>query len=109
MRFALIAASQLELTSPNGGEAWNQGSTQTITWNDNGYMGNVRLILFNKATKIGQIHTGLIPASQGSYSWTVGEHGGGTAPAGDNYSIRLLAADGSQEDYSDAPFSIIAP
>ncbi len=105
-RFALInPAPQLRLTSPNGGESWPLGATRSITWNANGYGGTVRLILFNKAAKVGQIATG-IPAAQGSYSWTVGSHDGGTAPAGGLYSIRLLAGDGSQEDYSDAPFAI---
>ncbi len=105
-RFALIApAAQLQLTSPNGGENWPLGSTQNITWNANGYSGTVRLILFKKASKIGQIAAS-IPASQGSYSWTVGAYAGGTAPAGELYSIRLLAGDGTQEDYSDAPFTI---
>jgi hypothetical protein len=106
MRFALVTApTQLELTSPSGGEL-ELGSTHNITWNANGYTGTVRLILFNKATKIGQIVAN-IPASQGTYSWTVGQHQGGTAPLGANYSIRLLAGDGSQEDYSDSPFTII--
>ncbi len=105
-RFALInPAPQLRLTSPNGGENWPLGATRSITWNANGYGGTVRLILFNKAAKVGQIATG-IPAAQGSYSWTVGQHQDGTAPAGSLYSIRLLAGDGSQEDYSDAPFAI---
>jgi hypothetical protein len=105
-RFALIApAAQLQVTSPNGGENWTLGSTQNITWEANGYAGTVRLILFYKAAKVGQIAAN-IPASQGSYSWTVGQHQGGTAPAGSLYSIRLLAGDGSQEDYSDGSFTI---
>ncbi len=103
--FALIGPAQLEVTSPNGGENWESGTQQNITWNANGFSGEVRLILFEKAKKIGQIATG-IPASQGSYLWTVGVHQGGTAPAGALYSIRLRAADGSQEDYSDGPFAI---
>jgi len=107
LRFALnTPAAQLELLTPSGVEL-ERGSTYDITWNANGYAGTVRLVLFNKAAKIGQIVAN-IPASQGTYSWTVGEHSGGsTAPLGDNYSIRLLAGDGSQEDYNDLPFSII--
>ncbi len=105
-RFALIqAAPQLRLTSPNGGESWPLGATRSITWNANGYGGTVRLILFHKAAKVGQIATG-IPASQGSYAWTVGNYAGGTAGPGGLYSIRLLAGDASQEDYSDAPFEL---
>jgi len=105
-RFALaVPAPQLQLTSPNGGESWPLGATRAVSWNANGYAGTVRLVLFHKGTKIGQIATG-IPASQGSFSWTVGSHANGMAPAGALYSIRLLAGDGSQEDYSDAPFEL---
>jgi len=107
MRFALhTSAPQLHLTSHNSGGSWTIGSTQNISWSANGYTGTVRLILFNKATKIGQI-VASVPASQGTYSWTVGQYQGGTAPAGSYYAIRLLAGDGSQEDYSDMSFSLV--
>lgn len=98
-------APNLELTAPSGGTL-TIGDTYSITWNANSYSGTVRLVLFNKAAKIGQI-AAAIPASQGTYSWTVGAlQGGGTAPAGLYYSIRLLASDGSQEDYGDTPFEL---
>ena len=102
--FSLINQAQAQVTSPNGGESWVSGSQHAITWNANGYGGTVRLILFKNAGKIGQI-TASLPASQGSYLWTVGVHQGGTAPAGTLYAIRLLAADGT-EDFSDGPFAI---
>ena len=105
-RLALIEPAQLELTSPNGGESWELGTTQNITWNANGYVGTVRLVLFQKGTKIGQIVANL-PADQGSYAWTVGTHQAGTAPAGIYYSIRLLAGDGSQEDFNDGPLTLV--
>ncbi len=105
-RLGLIDPAQLEITSPNGGESWELGSTQNITWNANGYTGTVRLTLYNKAAKIGQI-VGNLPASQGSYMWTVGSHANGTAAAGINYSIRLQAGDSSQDDFSDGPLTLI--
>ena len=104
-RFSLITQGQLQVTSPNGGESWVSGSQHSITWNANGYSGTVRLILFKNAGKIGQIVANL-PAAQGSYNWTVGAYQGGTAPAGTLYAIRLMAMDGSQEDFSDGPFAI---
>ena len=103
-RFALINPAQLQVTSPNGGESWVGGSQHAITWKPNGTTGNVRLILFNKASKIGQIAAN-IPASQGTYLWTVGTYQGGMAPAAMHYSIRVMAADGSS-DYSEGPFII---
>jgi|GEM_PF-2079140 len=105
-RLGLIEPAQLEMTSPNGGESWELGTTQNIAWNANGYSGTVRLILFQKAAKVGQI-VGSVPASAGSYAWTVGSHQAGTAPAGINYSIRLLAGDSSQDDFSDGPLTLI--
>ena len=105
-RLGLIEPAQLEVTSPNGGESWELGTTQNITWNANGYTGTVRLILFQKATKVGQIVANL-PADQGSYAWTVGTHQAGTATAGINYSIRLQAGDSSQDDFSDGPLTLI--
>ncbi len=106
-RFSLVDPAQIQVTSPNGGESWVSGSQHAITWNANGYGGNVRLILFRNAAKIGQIATG-IPAAQGTYLWTVGEHANGTAPPDILYSIRVIAADGSQSDYGDGPFTISA-
>ncbi len=104
--FYLTAPAQLQVTSPNGGESWQLGSQQTITWNANGFTGTVRLILFEKNKKIGQIAAS-VPASQGSFTWTAGAlEGGGVAQAGTLYSIRLRATDGSQEDYSDGPFAL---
>ena len=104
-RFYLTNPAQLQVTSPNGGESWELGSQHAITWTTGGYTGNVRLILFQKAGKIGQIVTNL-NASLGTYNWTVGSHSGGTAPAGILYSIRLQATDGSQDDFSDGPLTI---
>ena len=105
-RLGLIEPAQLELTAPNGGESWELGTTQNITWNANGYVGTVRLTLYNKAAKIGQI-AGSLPADQGSYLWTVGANANGTAAAGINYSIRLQAGDSSQDDFSDGPLTLI--
>jgi len=104
-KFSLIDPAQLQVITPNGGESWTLGKTKTIAWKANGYGGLVRLVLFKNTKKIGQIASN-IPASQGTYPWTVGAYEGGTAPAGILYSIRLLASDGSQDDFSNGPFTI---
>ncbi len=102
-RFALINPAPLQVTSPNGGESWPIGSPQNITWTAGGTSGAVRIILFNKAAKIGQIVAN-VPASQGTYAWIAGSHSGGMAAAGIHYAIRIQAGDGSQDDFSDGPF-----
>ncbi len=105
-RFSLISPSQLQLTSPNGGENWSKGSSHAITWKaQSGVTGTVRLVLFKNNTKIGQITTGIDVAVK-SYTWVVGQHAGGTAPAGELYSIRILTTDGTESDFSDGPFTI---
>jgi hypothetical protein len=103
--FSLINPSQLQVTSPNGGESWVKGSTHTITWNSGTYTGKVKLSIYNKSARIGEIVTGIL-ATQHSYSWKVGAYGTGTAPAGTMYAIRVEDLGRTQSDYSDAYFSI---
>ncbi|MBN1414080.1 MAG: hypothetical protein JW973_03175, partial [Bacteroidales bacterium] len=38
-----IALSQIAVTSPNGGEDWQVGSMQNITWTSAGTSGNVHI------------------------------------------------------------------
>ncbi|HEX7502750.1 MAG TPA: Ser-Thr-rich GPI-anchored membrane family protein, partial [Acidobacteriota bacterium] len=100
-----INTSQLQVTSPNGGESWTRNSTRAITWNAGTFTGKVKLSLYNKAAKIGEIATG-ISATTGTYSWKVGVTSTGTAAAGTTYSIRIEDLNRSQSDYSDATFAI---
>jgi hypothetical protein len=99
--FSILNTSQLQVTSPNGGESWSLGSTHAITWTAGTFKGKVKLSLYNKATKVGEIATGIL-AAQGTYQWKVGTTGSGTAAAGTTYSIRVEALDRTQSDYSDA-------
>jgi hypothetical protein len=41
--FSIIPPPTLTLTSPNGGETWNVGSTQCITWNSTGSIQAVKI------------------------------------------------------------------
>ncbi len=106
--FAIVPPPSLKLLYPNGGERWLMGNVHTVTWSAADYSGLVRLVLYNGNTKVGAIATGLSAAS-GSFSWTVGQHSGGTAPAGSNYRIRIVSSDGTLGDWSDAPFAIVPP
>src|SRR5206468_8865677 len=66
-------APAVAVTSPNGGEAWAVGSSQTLTWNatDNAGVANVDLAYSTDggATYPNAIATGI--ANSGSYAWTV--------------------------------------
>jgi hypothetical protein len=111
--------TSLTLASPNGGESWAAGSTHDITWTSANlpagaivrisYSDDVRSGFTTNRTGGGAIAS--VPASQGSYSWTV------PFEPGDSWRVTLCvpskpargAAAGSAclaSDTSDAPFSV---
>ncbi len=98
----------LRVTSPNGGESWPLGSTQTITWvaADEGGA-NVAIALL-KASSVVLTIASATP-NDGSFDWTIPTN---LAVAGD-YRIRISAATApSISDVSNAMFSLteaIAP
>lgn len=100
----LSYVTPLTLTAPNGGESWQVGSTQSITWDDNGAIGaSVKLKLY----KGGVLHsflTGTI-SNTGTYSWSVPT----SLTPGDDYDIVVYTPDYLYTDASDARFSIAAP
>jgi len=57
------------LTSPNGGENWQAGSTQTITWTSTN-VSNVK-IEYSTDNATWNIISSSYPASTGSYAWTI--------------------------------------
>jgi hypothetical protein len=88
--------------SPNGGESWLDGSTQTITWSDN-LIGNVKLELY----KNDSLYTEIISSapSTGSYTWDIPI----TIEADTAYKVKVTSAeDASVYDYSDNYFEIFA-
>ena len=96
---------EVNLTSPNGGEIWSLSSTQAITWTNGGYTGNVKLVLFQNGTKVGNIVLN-IPSGASPYLWTVGSYIGGTTARGDGYVVRVISMDGVKRDDGDGPFVI---
>ncbi|RKY29622.1 MAG: hypothetical protein DRP68_07060, partial [Candidatus Omnitrophota bacterium] len=58
-----------EITSPNGGEKWKVGSTQTITWIWQGTVPQVKLEYSNNGGATYELISA--PNNTGSYSWTV--------------------------------------
>jgi hypothetical protein len=104
--FTITDTSPLTLTSPNGGETWDHGTTKTITWTSSGLTGNVKLVLYQNGTKIGGIVYN-IPVTQGSYAWTVGDYDGGTASPGTGYVVRVKSmVNTAYYDDSDGGFTI---
>jgi hypothetical protein len=60
----------ITVTSPNGGESWEEGSTQNITWNSNGTSGSVKI---RHSSNGGSSWTTLTSSTSddGSWNWTL--------------------------------------
>jgi hypothetical protein len=98
-------STYITVTSPNGGENWQWGSAQNITWNCAGLSGNIKIALWKDGAVVGTIADSIDPAL-GSYSWTAGQYVGGTAPAGSGYAIKIKEIGTAVSDISDATFTL---
>jgi Ca2+-binding RTX toxin-like protein len=94
----------LIVTSPNGGESWQEGSTQTITWDSTGNPGsNVKFELY----KGGQLNRTISSSTSndGSYVWTIPS----SQATGSDYTVKITStSNSSYTDTSNANFSITA-
>tara|TARA_B100000745_G_scaffold249676_2_gene171744 strand:+ start:2200 stop:8475 length:6276 start_codon:yes stop_codon:yes gene_type:complete len=102
--FTLSEPSTITVTSPDGGEDWTTGTTQSITWSSVNLTGNVKIQLY----KGGSLDFTLTSdtANTGTYSWAIAS---GLAGATD-YKIRITSlADGTVYDESDANFTLTEP
>ncbi|RKY38312.1 MAG: hypothetical protein DRP72_02010, partial [Candidatus Omnitrophota bacterium] len=93
---------KLKLNSPDGGETWIVGDSQTITWTPTGTINNVKL---EYSTDGGNTYAYTIvdstPGMTGSYSWTIPDS------IGTNLKVRVSdASDPSVYDESDNVFEI---
>ena len=99
---------KVKVNTPNGGESWQIGSTQNITWLTKIISNNLRIVLFRNGVKVGNIvHT--IDPALGTYSWTVGSYVGGTATAGTGYQVQVREIGTDAGDRSDTVFTLTAP
>ncbi|MGA2588014.1 MAG: GDSL-type esterase/lipase family protein [Candidatus Aminicenantales bacterium] len=93
----------ITVLSPNGGESWQAGTTQAITWTTSGIVGDV---LIEISTNGGTSYTTIVSAASnnGSYAWTIPN------TPGSNCLVRINEApDGAPSDVSDRPFTITPP
>jgi hypothetical protein len=91
--------ASLVVSSPNGAEQWQPGTSHTITWKQTGLSGIVTLELYKGATLARQVTTA--SANAGSFAWAIPAN----QALGNDYKIRIFQ--GSVEDYSDTNFSIV--
>jgi hypothetical protein len=100
---AIPVTPTITVTSPNGGENLEAGSSHTITWTGTGTVGNVKIeYSTNNGSSWSTIKSPT--PNDGSYTWKI--------PAGDSSECKVRiseAADGSPSDTSDAKFTIYSP
>jgi len=102
-----ILPGTLALTSPNGGESWASGTLQNITWSAPGFSGTLYIGILKDGALLGVIAKN-IDVTAGSYTWTVGQYIGGTAPVDSGYTVGIKLKDTGTKDISDAAFDITA-
>jgi 5-hydroxyisourate hydrolase-like protein (transthyretin family) len=98
----------LTVTSPNGNETWQAGTSNTISWSYTGTPGlYLKIQLYQNGNPASTIvsSTSIGNGGQGSYAWTVPS----TIAAGSNYSIKISSTVNTTcYDYSDSYFTITA-
>ncbi|MFQ5640053.1 MAG: FG-GAP-like repeat-containing protein [bacterium] len=101
--FTIIVKRSLTLTSPNGGEIWNAGTTRTVTWNSSGSINTVNLALsVDSGVTWASIASNVL--NTGSFVWVVPDSSTTTAKVSVSD-----ASDAALADTSDAVFSIVKP
>ena len=98
--FTISPVSAITVTSPNGGEEWQAGSTYDITWSSVNTSGFVHI----EYSTDGSTWADVVASTDddGSYSWTIPNE-----PSA-NCLVRISDTDGSPIDESDAVFTILS-
>lgn len=104
---------EITLLSPNGGEEWVAGSTNTIKWNSSGLDGDMRILLEKWSSgkpKMPRINNRKeVPVTDQEYSWLIPED----QEPGSHYKVKISSLDGAQiggvgvKDSSDDYFTIV--
>jgi len=93
-------ADYITVTSPNGGETWQMGTSYTITWSDN-ITSNVKIDLYKSGTYNRLIKDST--PSNGSYTWSIPTD----LTESSNYKVKIISTSNSSvNDQSDSYFEI---
>ena len=96
------SGSTIAVVSPNGGESWTAGTTNTVTWTSD-VTGNVRISLLKNGAPYSLIAASV--PNTGAFNWLIP---GGLA-AGADYKVKITSSVNPLiTDMSDADFTIIA-
>ncbi|NUN07635.1 MAG: T9SS type A sorting domain-containing protein [Ignavibacteriaceae bacterium] len=69
---AIFSISTIEVTSPNGGEQYQSGSSTNITWTASNTISNVRIQYSTDNGTSWSTITSSTPASAGTFNWAIG-------------------------------------
>jgi Leucine-rich repeat (LRR) protein len=86
------------VSSPNGGENWEAGSTYNVAWTSSGLTGNVTIDLYKGGVLDSNI--GSHDVNSSPFPWTIDPN----QEAGSDYTVKIYQ--GTVEDFSDNPFTI---
>ena len=97
---SVIPQPSIAVTSPNGGEIWQVGSSQNITWTS---VANSGTVLLEYSTNNGTSWTTILASTpdDGTQAWTIPDTPSTTCL------VRVSDTDGSPVDVSNAVFSIV--
>jgi PKD repeat protein len=96
------SADTITVTVPNGGESWQDSTTQTITWTSTGTLANVKIFWSTNGGKKWNSITGSTP-NTGSYNWAIPSQKKNQTKC----RVRITSLDETVEDASDANFTIL--
>ncbi|MGV3620568.1 MAG: Ig-like domain-containing protein, partial [Archangium sp.] len=100
--YTVADTSTISITSPNGGQIWQAGTSQNITWTQSGGS-KVNLALYKNGVFVSDIATN-VTASAGTYTWAIPV----TVAAGSDYRVRIYNPAGTATVTSAANFTITA-
>jgi len=101
-----VLSGSITVTTPNGGESWKKGTTQTISWS---YTGNPGTLVKIELLKGGALNktitsgTSLGSNNVGNFSWNVPSN----QATGTDYTVRITStSDSMKTDVSNGNFTI---
>jgi hypothetical protein len=92
--FTITIPPKITITAPNGGESWQSGTTQTITWTYTGDPGSsVMILLLKGGMKVATITliTPIGGGGSGAYKWNIPS----TQATGSDYKIKIVSTTNS--------------
>ncbi len=96
----VVQAPSITVISPNGGEAWMEGQSRTISWTSDGYTGTINIAYSTAGPGGTFIPIASAVADSGSYSWFLPE------AESNQCLVRITATGSSAADTSDNLFSM---